>query len=362
MTTDNAYLDIQWVRTFIKDVCMGVGVPKDDAQICADVMITADLRGIESHGVQRLKSYYYDPLIDDRQEAVTKINVLKESPTTARLDAGHGMGQVAAFRAMELAIKKAKEYGTGAVSVGNSTHYGIAGYYPLMAVQKDMIGFTVTNTRPLVVPTFGVEPMMGTNPISIGCPTDEPFPFLLDMATSIVPQGKIEVLARTETPIPEGWVMNDQGDLATESVQTLKDLIEGRAGILPVGGAGEMLGGHKGYGLSVVVEILSAALWGGPFMHGLTDIEGHQLGHFFFVINPESFIELSTFKKVAGDICRSLRAAKKVPDQDRIYTAGEKEYYAELERRKTGIPLNNSVQQEFLFLNSELGLDYKFNF
>ena len=225
-----------------------------------------------------------------------------------------------------------------------------------------MIGFSVTNTRPLVVPTFSIEQMMGTNPIAIGCPTDESFPFLLDMATSIVPQGKIEVLARTKTPIPEGWAIDAQGNLATESVQTLKDMMEGRAGLLPIGGAGELLGGHKGYGLSVLVEILSAALWGGPFMHDLTDIAGHRLGHFFFAINPASFIDVSTFKKIAGEICRSLRSAKKTPGQTRIYTAGEKEYYAEQERQKTGIPLKKSVQQEFLFLNSELGLDYPFNF
>jgi len=361
MTEKLIYIDVELLHAFMKDVFRHLGVPKDDARICANVLIASDLRGIESHGVQRLKMYY-ERIKTKIQNPITKIHIIKESPTTARLDAGHGMGQVAAFRAMELAIKKAKEYGTGAVSVGNSTHYGIAGYYVSMAVQENLIGLSMTNARPAIAPTYSVEPMMGTNPISIGCPTDEPFPFLLDMATSIAQRGRIEVLARTETPTPEGWVINNQGDLATDSIQILEKLLDGTATLLPVGGAGEVLGGHKGYGLGTVVEILSAALNGGPFLKDLTLSKGYKLGHFFMAINPDSFIELTSFKTVAGRICRALRAAKKAPGQSRIYTAGEKEYYAELERRKTGIPINTSIQQDLLYLNTDLDLNYSFNF
>lgn len=361
MPKNNVYIDVGKLQTFTKAVFIGLGVPEEDATICSDVLIAADLRGIESHGVQRLKKYY-EWIKTGIQSPITKITIVKESPTTARLDAGHGMGHVAAYRAMELAIKKAKEYGTGAISVGNSTHFGIAGYYPLMAINAEMIGMAMTNARPSVAPTFGIEPILGTNPIAIGISTDEKVPFLIDCATSITARGKIEVYGRTNAPIPEGWVINGKGDYVTDSVQILEELKQGAAAMLPLGGVGEILGGHKGYGYATAVEILSAALWGGPFLKDLLPVKGYKLGHCFLAINIESFIELTTFKKVAGEICRALRNSKKAPGQERIYIAGEKEYEMEIKRQKTGIPINKSLQQELESINSELGLNYDFNF
>jgi LDH2 family malate/lactate/ureidoglycolate dehydrogenase len=266
------------------------------------------------------------------------------------------MGHVAAYKAMELAIKKAKKYGTGAVSVGNSTHYGIAGYYPLMAVKEGCIGITCTNARPSIAPTFGVEPMMGTNPLTIGIPTDEEFPFLIDCATSITQRGKVEVKARTNDPLPEGWVITKNGDLATDSEKILSDLISADAALLPLGGAGEILGGHKGYGYAAAVEILSAALSDGPFMKDLTLAKGYKLGHFFLAIDVESFLPLNVFKSISGAILRDLRNSKKAPGQSRIYTAGEKEYYNEIELRKTGIPIMPSIMTDLQFLQKELDL------
>jgi LDH2 family malate/lactate/ureidoglycolate dehydrogenase len=257
---------------------------------------------------------------------------------------------------MEMAIEKARKNGTGAISVGNSTHFGIAGYYSQMAVKQGMIGITMTNARPSIPPTFGVEPMMGTNPLTIGIPTDEEFPFLIDCATSITQRGKIETLARTNTPIPEGWVIDENGETLTDSPKILDGLTKGTAALLPVGGAGETLGGHKGYGYAAAVEILSAALWGGPFMKDLNNPKTYLLGHFFMAVNVESFTNLDAFKKTAGDICRALRNSKKAPGQERIYTAGEKEYNMEIERRKTGIPINNSILKDLLTLKSELSL------
>jgi L-2-hydroxycarboxylate dehydrogenase (NAD+) len=207
-----------------------------------------------------------------------------------------------------------------------------------------------------------MEPMLGTNPIAIGIPTDEPFPFLLDMATSIVAFGKIRIHSRTNKPIPKGWVIDETGDVITDSVRITEELKNQMIALLPLGGAGEILGGHKGYGLATMVEILSTALNEGPFMKDAVSDTKIQLGHFFMAINPESFIDLATFKSVAGGICRALRAAKKAPGQARIYTAGEKEYYAEHERRTTGIPINKSIQQDILTLNAELRLNYQFNF
>jgi LDH2 family malate/lactate/ureidoglycolate dehydrogenase len=345
----------------MKDVFIESGGPAKDAKICSDVLIASDLRGIESHGVQRLKMYY-DRIKAGIQSPQTNITIEQESPTTARLDAGHGMGHVAAYRGMELAIKKAEQYGTGAVAVGNSTHFGIAGYFSKMATDTDMIGITCTNARPSIAPTFGIEPMLGTNPLTIGIPTDDDFPFLFDAATSITQRGKIEVKARTSTPLPKGQVINQNGELITDSTKILTDLIEGKAALLPLGGPGELLGGYKGYGFATAVEIFSAALSNGPFLKDLTLDKGYKLGHFFIAIKVDSFLPVVTFKKIAGNIVRELRNSEKVPGQTRIYTAGEKEYELELERRKTGIPINSSILNDLQFLQKELGLEsFSFN-
>ncbi|MHA2226573.1 MAG: Ldh family oxidoreductase [Candidatus Hodarchaeales archaeon] len=349
------HIEAKVLQNFMQDVFIGIGVPKEDAEICADVLIRSDLRGIESHGIQRLKMYY-DRIRQGIQNADTKINIIKETETTALVDAGHGMGHVAAYRSMRIAIEKAKQYGTGAVAVRNSTHYGIAGYYALMAIQEGMIGLSLTNARPSIAPTFGVEPMLGTNPLTIGCPTDEEFPFLIDCATSITQRGNIEVLARTETPTPAAWIIGKNGETPTNTVAILDELVKGTAALLPLGGVGEILGGHKGYGYATIVEILAAALSGGPFMKDLTLAKGYKLGHFFLAINIESFISLEIFKKIAGEIVRGLRKSKKAPGHERIYTAGEKEYEMELERQKTGIPVNSSILEELITMQKELAL------
>ncbi|MHA1974038.1 MAG: Ldh family oxidoreductase [Candidatus Hodarchaeales archaeon] len=350
------FIPVKTLIDFMTEVFVKIGVPNDDAIICANVLIKSDLRGIESHGVQRLKMYY-DRIQKGVQLPVTNIKILKETHTTARIDAGHGMGHVAAYRAMEMAIEKAKKYGLGAVAVNNSTHFGIAGYYSLMAVDHNMIGIACTNARPSIAPTFGVEPMMGTNPITIGLPTDEEIPFLFDAATSITQRGKIEVKARTRTPIPGGWVIDNKANLATDSVQILEDLKKDEAALLPIGGLGELMAGHKGYGLAAAVEIFSAALSDGPFLKDLTLDKGYKLGHFFMAINIESFLPVGTFKKISGSILRELRSSKKAPGHNRIYTAGEKEYYLEQERWKTGIPVMPSILDDLRFLRKELKLD-----
>lgn len=355
MSEEIIYIDVKTLHNFMRDVFISLKVPKKDAKICADVLISSDLRGIESHGVQRLKMYY-DRITSEIQKPNTSFSVIKESETTALIDAGHGMGHVAGFRAMKLAIEKAKRFGTGAVAVRNSTHYGIAGYYALMAIQEGMIGLTLTNARPSIAPTFGVEPLLGTNPLTIGCPTDEEFPFLIDCATSITQRGKIEVLARTETPTPSGWVIDTNGEQSTDTVAILNKLMKGTAALLPLGGAGETLGGHKGFGYGTAVEIISAALTGGPFMKDLTLEKGYKLGHFFLAINIESFLPLETFKKIAGNIVRELRNSKRAPGQSRIYTAGEKEYEMEIQRRQKGIPINSSILKDLLVMREILGL------
>lgn len=363
-SNDVVYVPVDPLMAFMKDVFIGLGVPEGDAAICTEILIASDLRGIDSHGVGRLKMYY-DRIKEGIQKPVTDFQVIKESETTALVDGGHGMGHVVAYRSMQMAIEKAKRYGMGSVAVRNSTHYGIAGYYPLMAIEAGMIGLTTTNARPSIAPTYGTEPMLGTNPLTFGVPTDEEFPFVIDCATSISQRGKIEYLDRAEEATPEGWAIDKEGNPHTDTKELLKDLVSGDAALLPLGGAGELLGGHKGFGWAVMVELLSSALQDGAFMKGLTgyDEDGkrapYKLGHFFMAINIENFLPLERFKKISGDIMRSLRASRKAAGQNRIYTAGEKEYEAEQKRVKEGIPVNTNLRKNLKIMQEELKLgDY----
>lgn len=367
MSIQVEYIDAKTLENFMRDVFIGVGVPEEEANIIADVLITSDLRGIDSHGVQRLKMYY-DRIKEGIYEVKTKIDVIKDGPTTALLDGNCGMGHVIAYKAMKMAIEKAKKYGIGAVAVRNSTHFGIAGYYSLMAIKEGMIGLAVTNARPSIPPTFGVEPMLGTNPLTIGAPTDENFPFLIDCATSIIQRGKVESYSRIDKALPENTVIDENGKFMTDASKVLEKMLERKAALLPLGGKGEDTSGYKGYGYATIVELLSAALQNGIYLRDTLGIveEGQKrlkVGHFFLAINIDSFIGIESFKKTAGNIMRDLRNSPKEPNVEKIYTAGEKESMAEIERREKGIPLNISLQNDIKLMQKELGLDqYKFPF
>lgn len=356
------------MNNFMIDAFKGYGVPEEDAKICADVLLESDRRGIESHGCNRFKPIYIDRIVKGTLLPVTEIEILKETPTTVVMDAHDGMGMVASYRMMEKLIEKAKTYGMAGGAIRNSTHYGIAGYWATMASKEGMIGLTGTNARPSIAPTFGVENMMGTNPLTFALPTDEEFPFVLDCATSIVQRGRIEYYAREGRPTPQGTVISETGEALTDSEQILKDLVAGTAALAPLGGIGEELAGYKGYGYAAVVEILSAALSGGEFMKALTGVspdgkpQMYHLGHFFFVIDPDAFMGREKFKKIAGEICRALRVSKKAPGHDRIYTAGEKEYDVWLFRKDKGVPVSEGVQKDMIAVRDALGLNYKFDF
>jgi len=357
------------IERFIRDVLAGIGVPAADAAVCADVLITADKRGIDSHGVARLKTIYYDRIVRDRiQQPVTRFEVVRDVKATAVVDGHHGMGMVIAKRCMEMAIEKARQHGVGMVVARNSTHYGIAGYYPMMACNAGMIGLTGTNARPSIAPTFGVEPMLGTNPLVFGVPTDEDFPFTNDYATSITQRGKIELYARLGKPMPEGWVIDQQGHACTDAAAVLKDLVADTAALAPLGGIGEELGGYKGYGYATVVEILSSVLQQGACLKQLSGMENgrkvpYRLGHFFLAAEIEAFCDLAAFKQATGELLRALRASRRAPGEARIYTCGEKEYLAWLDRRDKGVPLTRVTQQELVVMRDELGLKgYDFEF
>jgi len=363
---DVKWIDFNTMERFMIDVFKGVGVPEEEAKICADVLIEADKQGIDSHGTNRLKPIYYDRINDGIQFAKTNFEIVKEGPTTAVVDGHNGMGMVISKRSMEMAIEKAKKYGMGMVAVRNSTHYGIAGYYAKMAVDAGMIGITGTNARPSIAPTFGVENMLGTNPLTFGMPTDEDFPFMLDCATSITQRGKIEVYDKIGKEMPEGWVIDEEGNYQTDPHKVLQDLVKGTAALTPLGGAGEELGGYKGYGYATVVEILSAALQGGSFLKMLLGFENgkkvpYRLGHFFIAIDISAFTELDDFKNTTGDILRTLRNSKKAKGQDRIYTPGEKEYDTWLYRKDKGVPVNQELLKDLIAMRDELGLEgYEF--
>ncbi len=368
MMETRPYVSWKLMNDFLTDAFIGYGVPKEDAAVCADVLLESDRRGIESHGCNRFKPIYIDRIKNGTLKPVTEIEILKETPTTVVMDAHDGMGMVASHRMMEMLIKKAKACGMAGGAIRNSTHYGIAGYWATMASKEGLIGITGTNARPSIAPTYGVENMMGTNPLTFALPTDEEFPFCLDCATSIVQRGKIEYYAREGKETPAGMIVTRNGEPMTDSEQILKALVSGDAALAPLGGSGDEMCGYKGYGYAAVVEILSAALAGGEFMKALSGVDEngnkrmYHLGHFFFVVDPEAFMGLDTFRKTAGDICRSLRASEKAPGRDRIYTAGEKEYLVWLERKDKGVPVGEAVQKEILEVRDTLGLPYRFPF
>ena len=365
---DRPHVDWKQMNDFMIDVFAAYGVPRDEAAICADVLLEADRRGIESHGCNRFKPIYIDRFENGTLLPKTEIEVLKETPTTLVTDAHDGMGMVASYRMMESLIEKAKKYGMAGGAIRNSTHYGIAGYWATMASKEGLVGITGTNARPSIAPTFGVENMMGTNPLTFALPTDEEFPFCIDCATSIVQRGKIEYYARENEDTPAGMVIKRDGGTMTDSEEILKALVSGEAALAPLGGIGDEMAGYKGYGYAAVVEILSAALAGGKYMKALTGVgpDGkpakYHLGHFFFVVDPDAFMGREEFKKTAGEICRALRASQKAPDEERIYTPGQMAYLTWLDRKEKGVPVGETVQKEILEIRDKLGLDYTFPF
>ena len=367
MAGETVFAPFEEMHEFMRKTFIAAGVPADDAKICADVLIESDKRGIDSHGVGRFKPIYLDRIKEGIQFVKTNFEIVRETPSTAVIDGHDGMGHVISVRAMNMAIDKAKKCGLAMTVVRNSTHYGIAGYYALMAAKENMICFTGTNARPSIAPTFGVENMLGTNPLTIGFPTDEDFPFVIDCATSIAQRGKIEHYARINKTMPAGWVIDSKGLAVTDPQIALKGLTDGTCALTPVGGIGDENGGYKGYGWATVVEVFSAALQGGSFLKTLTGINAdgskrpYHLGHWFIANQISAFTEPEAFKKTTGDILRELRASKKAEGRTRIYTAGEKEYMAFLERSKTGIPINPAVRKSLEDARSEWKVDFTFS-
>jgi len=288
------------LKNLSRHVFLSLGVPSEDSEIVADVIAMADLYGFKTHGVNRLR-YYIDRIKDSIQHTSTPFAVLSSKPTTAVVDGGNGMGQVVGYRSMSIAIEKALTYGMGLVAATNSSHFGICSYYSLMAAKANMIGIVLTNTRPAVAPFGGKGPLLGTNPYSIAMPSTT-YPFVIDCATSTVQRGDVEEWVRTRTVVPEGVSVP-----SVSSASLLLAMLEkGEAALTP-------MGKHKGYGLSVAIEMLCSALTNGDAM---SQIRGHyegvdgkpyNLGHIFLAINPSHFIKLETFKKKVSSIRAEIR-------------------------------------------------------
>src|SRR3989440_2919109 len=351
MSSDYARVDESVLREYTAAILRGAGMTEEGARIAASVLVMSDARGIESHGVARLPQYL--KLIDAGVlDAAAEPEVERESASTVLVNGHNGMGQVAGDYAVRLAIAKARAHDVAAVAVRNSNHYGIAGYYAMCALEHDLIGLSLTNSSPLVAPTGGRRAMIGTNPIAVAVPTGDGRPFVLDMATSTVPVGRLEVHARKGLPLQPGWALDAAGH------ETL-DAAAGRAGVLlPLGGMAET-GGYKGYGLGVMIDLLTGRLAGAGYrllIGGLWDATvPSDLGHFSLAINPAAFGPLEAFHERARDLLRRLKEGERAPGVEEILVAGEKEHRAHQDANLHGVRLYHTVVQSL----NELG--HRFN-
>jgi LDH2 family malate/lactate/ureidoglycolate dehydrogenase len=335
------------------------GVPEDDARTAAAVLQAADLRGIDSHGVARLHSYF-DMLRLGRIDPKANVTIIRESPSTATVDGGNGLGLVVGPKANAIAMDKALAAGSGWVSVRNTNHYGIAGYYVLEALKRDLIGWSMTNTTAIVTPLWGAERMLGTNPIAIAFPGLEEPPIVIDMATSATAYGKIEIAKRAGKPIPAGWAIDRNGLPTTDPAA----MIDGGAQ-LPLGSDRER-GGHKGYGLAVMVDVLCAVLSGanwGPFAPPFALQQeiparsvGKGIGHFFGALRIDAFIDKEEFKRQIDDFVRTLRKTRPAPGTSGPLIPGDPERDAEAIRRREGIPLVAPVVEELRDISRQTGI------
>ena len=335
-----------------------LGVPRHDAEVATEVLVVADLRDKGSHGVARL-ARYVEGLKAGLMLPTDHSKVVREAETTALLDGGKGLGQVVAVKGMDLAIAKAKAHGTGFVTARNSNHYGIAGYYALRAVEHGCVGISMTNAAPLVVPTFGRDAILGTNPIAIAIPC-EGEPFLFDAATSVVPRGKLEVYDRLGKSMPLGWAVDARGKGTANAREVLDNLIKRRGGgILPLGGEGEEFSGHKGYGLALTVELLCATLSASAF-GGMTYVDEHSanVGHFFGAIDVAAFRSLPEMKREVRQYLDALRSGPKAEGHDRIYAHGEKGFAFERDCLKRGIPLGSKVVDSLKRIGGDLAVPW----
>jgi LDH2 family malate/lactate/ureidoglycolate dehydrogenase len=347
--------------SFTKNIFLQIGCSEKDASIAATALLSADLRGIDSHGIARLTGYVR---LWEAHRANTKpnIKIIHETPSTAVVDGDSGLGLVVAPYAMQVAIDKAKNVGTGWVSVQHSNHFGIAGYHAMKALDHDMIGIAMTNASALVAPTFSIERLLGTNPICVAIPAGTEPPFVADLATTTAANGKLEILQRKNQNAPEGWIQDKDGNISTNP----HELKSGGA-LLPLGGDREH-GSHKGYALGAVVDIFSAVLsganygpWVPPFPAYVAmpeNMPGKGIGHFFGAMRIDAFRPAADFKKHMDQWIRRFRSAKTIEGQEQVLIPGDPEREFESERLQRGIPLLHSVVEDLKYLGERFSVEF----
>ena len=354
---ENARIKVAVLRKFTTSVFNKLGVPLDDAKLAADILIIADQRGIGSHGLQRLKRYT-DGLKTGVMKPVADIKILKETANTLLISGGDGLGQVIGHKTMKLVIDKALKNNIAVAAVRDSNHYGIAGYYSMMALEHDLIGFSLTNSAVLVVPTYGKDAVLGTNPLSIAVPAGKERPFVLDMATSTVPRGKLEVYEREGKKIPITWATDELGNPTEDVSLVLANLIGKKGGgLLPLGGGEEESGGHKGYGLTLAIDILTGVLAGsafGPNLYAKKDVPA-KVSHLFGAMRIDAFIEPALFKSIMDACINTLKSSKKAAGKDRIFIHGEKEFEL-YEQQKEEVAILPEVVEELRGIGKAVGV------
>jgi L-2-hydroxycarboxylate dehydrogenase (NAD+) len=349
----------QQLFDFTEKIFLHIGCPSEQAALATEVLLNADLRGIDSHGVARL-SGYVRLWEAKRVNAKPNIRIIHETPSTAVVDGDSGLGLVVAPFAMQVAIEKAKKVGTGWVSVQNSNHFGIAGYHAMMALEYEMIGMAMTNASPLVSPTFSTERLLGTNPICVSIPAGEEPAFVADLATTTAANGKLEILQRKNMEAPLGWIQDKEGHPSTNA----HELKTGGA-LLPLGGDREH-GSHKGYALGAIVDIFSAVLSGanyGPWVPPFpayvpmpTGMPGKGIGHFFGAMRVDAFRPAADFKQHMDNWIRRFRSAKTVAGEEKVIIPGDPEREMEAIRMKEGIPILDVVANDLAALGERFGI------
>lgn len=346
---------------FAENIFKQIGCPEEQARTAAEVLLSADLRGVDSHGIARL-SGYIRLWEAGRINAKPDLKVIYETPSTAVVDGDAGLGLVVAPYAMKVAMEKAKIAGTGWVSVQNSNHFGIAGIHAMMGLEEDMIGIAMTNASPLVSPTFSTERLLGTNPIAVAIPAGKQPAFVMDMATTTAANGKLEILQRKNLPAPHGWIQDKEGNISTNQHE-----VKNGGALLPLGGTREQ-GSHKGYALGSVVDIFSAILsganygpWVPPFVSFLPvadNLPGKGIGHFFGAMRVDAFRPADEFKQNMDQWIERFRSAKTVSGEEKVLIPGDVEREMELERKEKGIPLLEPVVADIQQLAKQFKLDF----
>ena len=352
----NIRYSYETLKTFCTDAFLKFGFTEEESKTIVDVLLTSDLYGIESHGVQRLVRYHKG-IEKGLIKVDAKPEIVFETPVSAVIDGHDGMGQLMGYKAMTLAIEKAKQSGMAIVTVRNSNHYGIAGYYAKMACREGLIGLSMTNSEAIMVPTFGRKAMLGSNPIAIAMPA-EPYDFFFDASTTVVTRGKLEVYNKMEKPLPEGWALNKDGNASTDAADVLKNIgAHVGGGIMPLGGNTERNGSHKGYGYGMLCEIFTSILSMGMTSNH-TYIEGRGgVCHGFIAIDPKVFGDAKEISEHLSNYLKELRESPKAEGQERIYTHGEKEVFAVKDRMANGIDVNVKTVAEMVDLCNYLGMD-----